>query len=74
MPREDVDRSALSVHRKRDLDADLPAPSDKHRDDRVDQPSMTFVEEAVELLAAPSDGHVEPGFKRRDDPGERIQR
>ena len=74
MKRENVDGAALDEHRERDLDRDLPAQGDEHRNDRLDQPSVCLIEETVELLPAPTHRHVKARIERCNDPGERVHR
>jgi len=71
MERQDVDRAALAPDRERDLDLDDPAPPNEQCHDRVDQRRVGFVDQPIELFAAPPQLEVHVGAER---PGRTNQR
>ena len=56
--REDVDRTALTPNRERDLDVRDPAAPSQSREEGVDQAGMSLVDEAVQLFATPPKANV----------------
>ena len=69
--REDVDRTALTPNRERDLDVRDPAAPSQSREEGVDQAGMSLVDEAVQLFATPPKANVHVGTKRSGCPHER---
>jgi hypothetical protein len=66
MPGQHVDRTALAVDRKGDLDGRFPAGADEQGDGPVDDARVPFINEPVEALAAPPQLEVEPGVEGVD--------
>ena len=52
--RKDVDRPTLAPDRERDLDVNDPPKASEKLHERIDQPGMCLVDQAVESLASPS--------------------
>jgi hypothetical protein len=72
MERQHVDRAPLTPDRELDLDLHRPAESRESPDQCVDQRRVRFVEQAIELLAAPSEAQVQVGAERTGRPNERA--
>ena len=74
VPREQIDRAALAIHREGHLGRDLPARRLQHSSRRFSEACMPGVEEAVEVAAAPPHEQDEIRVQGPDDFPERRQR
>jgi hypothetical protein len=65
MEGEDIDRPALTPDAERHLDVDRPSQTPEPEDRRFNQGRVRLIDQAVELLAAPSQTKVDVGAERR---------
>jgi len=70
--REDIDRPTLAPDRERDLDVNDPPKASEKLHERIDQPGMCLVDQAVESLASPSKVEVHVRAERGRRPQERA--
>lgn len=64
MPCEHVDRTTIAGFVERELGDDLPPTTSELRDDRLDDPRVAPIDEAIRVPAAPSE--LEHGFDPED--------
>jgi hypothetical protein len=74
MPGKDVDRSSLAVDVEGEFRRRLPAEASEFREDRVDDPGVISIDQAVPLTAAPTELEHGLDLKNRADPPEPLHR
>jgi hypothetical protein len=72
-PPQDVDGTAFSELRVRDLDFQLPSSCGEAPDHGLDERSVPFVEQPVELTSAPGESDVKAGVKSHRESVQRDQ-
>src|SRR5262249_18329923 len=70
--REYVDAPALAVLRVGRFRDDVPAKVAQGRDQPLDDPRVTLVEETIEVAGAPPHDAIEGGVERAEDPARRA--